>query len=147
MPLVVRTISLPVPAARAWDLIGDFAAVDRWMPGIDRLELRGGPPGTPEVERVVHSGGMEFVERLVAVDDAAMRMVYSMPDPPFPIADHQATLAVTADPGGGCTVSWSARFEADDGVVEAVDEQMGTGAFQVGLDALAKWFDRAGRTS
>lgn len=141
MPSVTRSIRLPVAAAEVWRLIGEFGAVDRWMPGVEELKLSHGSVDSPGVERVVVSGGMGFVERLIAVNDAAKRMVYTMPDPPFPIRDHRATLAVTAIDDSHCTVTWTATFEASEDVLPSVDEAMGTGAFQRGLDALAERFD------
>lgn len=138
MPTVTRSISLPVPAADVWRLIGEFGSVDSWFPGVEELRLRENPAG---LERVVMFGGAQFVERLVSVDAKAMLMTYTMPDPPLPISDHLATLAVLADDDARCTVTWTATFDATEDVLVAVDVAMGTGTFELGLNALAERFD------
>ena len=139
MAKVERIVTLPVSAAQVWELIADFGSIDQWMPGIDRLELRGGEANTPGVERVIESGGNLFIERLTAINDAEMQTSYTMPAPPFPISDHQATLALTATSDNQCTVTWTATFKAAQDVVPVVADAMG-GAFAFGLSALAQRF-------
>ncbi|MTD53169.1 SRPBCC family protein [Amycolatopsis pithecellobii] len=143
MHSVTRSITLPAPAAEVWQLVGDFSAIARWMPGIDRLTVRG-PANEPGTERVAHSGGTDFLERLVSVDDTSRTMVYTIPAPPFPVSGHRATLTATANDLTGCTVTWAATFDADPAVVADVDKAMGDGAFQSGLDSLAKLFAGGG---
>ncbi|MGW4131907.1 SRPBCC family protein [Amycolatopsis japonica] len=142
MASVTRSLGLPATAREVWSLIGEFGAVDRWFPGVEDIKLRQTDAG---LERVVMFGGTEFVERLVELDEEAMYVVYTMPDPPLPISHHRARLSVAADGEANCTVTWSATFDADGEVLAMVDDAMGEHTFQVGLDALAARFGGRGQ--
>ncbi|MBM0237383.1 SRPBCC family protein [Micromonospora sp. ATA32] len=149
MATLRRRVSLDAPAAEVWKLVGDFTAIGDWHPGTPRPEMRGRSPyNSPGTERVWGAGtGEELVERLVERDDAARRLRYTMPDPPFPITGHEATIEVTERGPESSQVTWTATFDASDDVVEQLDASMGEDVFAVGLDALAARYGRgqAGR--
>lgn len=146
MPQVTRTATVSAPAEEVWQLVGDFVAVDRWMPDIEAVSIRPAPGDPSKPERIVTTPEGVFVERFLERDPANRSLVYMMPNPPFPITDHRATLTVEPADGNNCLVVWTATFTADDEVVAAVDAAMGTRAFEVGLDALVGRFKRSDQT-
>lgn len=121
MSRIARRTFVAAPADLVWTLIQEF---DRWHP---RLNIyQGGPESAPDIVVTV-------VER----DDDAMNLVYRMPEPPFPISDHCATISVTVERESTCHVEWSAEFESDPGIMHQLEDQLGDDVFALALDRLA----------
>ncbi|UOE18822.1 SRPBCC family protein [Thermobifida halotolerans] len=144
MTTLRRSADLGSPAAEVWALVGDFSAIGRWHPTTPDPVIRGADsPNTPGAERVFGAGtDSALVERLVDRDGAARRLVYTMPDPPFPITGHRATLEVVERDAHHCTVVWTATFDSSEEVARELESAMGDGVFTVGLDALAERYGR-----
>jgi len=144
MATLRRSVDLAAPAAEVWDLIGDFSSIHRWHPEVSAPVMRGpASPNTPRAERVFgERTEQELVERLVERDEPARRLVYTMPDPPFPITDHRAVLEVVERDAQHCTVVWTATFECSAETAQELESTMGDGVFAVGLDALAHRYGR-----
>jgi len=121
VPRISRRTFVAAPADQVWALAQDFAL---WHP---RLNIyAGGPEASPEL--VVTVG---------ARDDATRTLTYSMPEPPFPISDHRATIAVEQQHDTTCYVEWSAEFESDPGIIWMLEDQLGDDIFNIALDKLA----------
>lgn len=121
LPRIARRTFVAAPADLVWSLIQDF---DRWHPRLNMY--RGGPETSPDLVVTV-------TER----DDAAHSLSYSMPEPPFPITDHLATITVTVERETTCHVEWSASFESDPGIIQLLEDQLGDDVFKLALDRLA----------
>jgi hypothetical protein len=121
LPRIARRTFVAAPADLVWTLIQEF---DRWHPRLNIYE--GGPESDPDIVVTV-------VER----DDEAMNLSYTMPEPPFPITNHQATISVDADRESTCYVEWSAQFDSDPGIIELLEDQLGDDVFNLALDRLA----------
>jgi hypothetical protein len=123
MPRITRRTFVAAPAAQVWQLAGDFA---EWHP---KLRIYAdGPEASPEL--VVTVGPR---------DDEAMTLSYHMPDPPFPIANHRATILVE-DAGHSCAyVTWQADFTADPAVLQQLEDSIGDDVFVKALDNLATY--------
>lgn len=121
MPRISRRTFVAAPVDVVWTLVDDFA---EWHP---KLRIYAdGPEASPELVVTV-------VER----DDATMTMSYHMPDPPFPIANHRATILVE-DAGHACSyVTWSAEFTADAALLADLEDSIGDDVFAKALDTLA----------
>lgn len=121
MPRIARRTFIAAPADIVWSLVQEF---DRWHP---RLNIyAGGPESAPDIVVTV-------LER----DDASHTLTYSMPEPPFPITDHRATISVTVDRDTTCYAEWSAEFESDPGIMFLLEDQLGDDVFSHALDKLA----------
>lgn len=121
MSHITRRTFVAAPAHVVWNLAGDFA---EWHP---RLRIYAdGPVASPEL-----------VVTVSARDDEAMTLSYSMPDPPFPIANHRATILV--EPAGHATshVTWSADFTSDPAILQQLEDDLGDDIFVRALDRLA----------
>lgn len=122
MSRIARKTFIAAPTDLVWELAQEFG---EWHP---RLNIyTGGPEASPEL-----------VVTVVEKDDEARRLSYSMPEPPFPITDHRATIEVTEGPGGATSyVVWSAEFESDPGIIMLLEDQLGDDIFVLALDRLA----------
>ncbi len=121
MPRIARRTFVAAPAELVWTLIQEF---DRWHPRLNIYE--GGPESAPDIVVTV-------AER----DDDALNLQYTMPEPPFPISDHRATISVVVDRESTCHVEWSAEFESDPGIIHLLEDQLGDDVFALALDRLA----------
>ncbi len=121
MPRITRKTFVAAPAEAVWNLAGDFA---EWHP---KLRIYAdGPEASPEL-----------VVTVVARDDDEMTLSYHMPDPPFPIANHRATILVEADSETTSYVTWEADFTADPSVLQQLEDELGDDVFSRALDQLA----------
>jgi len=118
---IARRTFIAAPSERVWALVQDFAV---WHPRLNIYE--GGPEASAEL--VVTVGELH---------DEAMTLSYSMPEPPFPITDHRATIVVQPQHDTTCYVEWSAEFESDPGIIWMLEDQLGDDIFNIALDKLA----------
>jgi hypothetical protein len=130
----VRT-SLDTTASpdEAWDVIRDIGALHtRLAPGFvsdTRLE--------PGARVVTFVNGMVIREPIVTLDDEARRLVWTAEG--GRAAHYNASLQVSARPGGGTTVVWTADFLPDDAKpFFSVALEAGTKAMKRSLDGLGK---------
>jgi carbon monoxide dehydrogenase subunit G len=105
-----------------WKVVGDFAGLASWMPGIEKCTLNGDV-------RTIEMAGMEIGEQLVTRDDAQRSLSYSIVSGPAPVDNHQATITVTPRDSGS-HVTWAVEVEPD-GMVD-----MFSGIYQQSLEAL-----------
>ncbi|MFN2322750.1 MAG: SRPBCC family protein [Trueperaceae bacterium] len=127
--------TLEVSAQRVWDVLRSFGGIESYLPMIARSEVRGSGAGAVRMCTTQDGGRIE--ERLESLDDAAMRLVYTIVDGPMPIEDYHSTMRVEPAGDDRCTVSWSCTFEA---APEAAAELRGlfTGVYTDGLAGLEK---------
>jgi carbon monoxide dehydrogenase subunit G len=102
MASIRKEIVIAAPSAAVWDAIRDVGALHtRLVPGFvvdTRLEGE---------ERVVRFGnGAVARERIVSVDDASRRLVWSVVGGRF--THHNGAVQVVDEPGGGSRVVWIA---------------------------------------
>lgn len=124
MSRISRKTFVAAPTDLVWALAQQFG---EWHP---RLNIYSGGP----------EASADIVVTVVEKDDTERRLSYSMPEPPFPISDHRATIEVTAGPGGTeatSYVEWSAEFESDPGIIHLLEDQLGDDVFSLALDRLA----------
>lgn len=121
MPRISRKTFVAAPADLVWELVGNFA---QWHP-----RLRSAPDG-PEASP-------ELVVTVVERNDKAMTLSYSMPEPPFPITGHKATIQVEASDAKTSHVTWSADFDADPAILQELEDRLGNDIFEEALDRLA----------
>lgn len=106
---------------RLWDLVRDFAHIERWWPRhdpavrIDRVELEG--EGIGMVRHIYNKGYAEPVsERLEALDPATMTYRLAIVGKaPVGITRYQATGRVEPLPGGRCRLAYRSEFDTASG--------------------------------
>jgi carbon monoxide dehydrogenase subunit G len=116
-------IDINRPADDVWAVVGDFGGIGEWMPGIDSCRVEGD-------NRILETMGMTITEALVARDDAARSLTYSIVGG-VPIESHRAVITVTPT-GDTSHVTWE---------VDARPDEMAsfmTTTYQGSLDELKK---------
>lgn len=103
MASICKEVVIAAPAAAVWDALRDVGAIHtRLAPGFvanTTLEDDGG------VRVVTFADGLVLRERIISVDDAARRLVWSVIAGPF--EHHNASVQVIGDELG-CRVAWTA---------------------------------------
>jgi uncharacterized membrane protein len=98
-------IDINASADDVWALVGDFGGIAGWMPGIDTCRVEG-------EDRILETMGMTITEHLVAKDDAARILTYSIVDG-VPIESHQGVITVIPT-GDSSHVTWAVDALPDD---------------------------------
>ena len=115
-------IDISASTGDVWALVGQFGGLDNWMDGVDACVVDGDL-------RTVSTMGMQITERLVARDEAARTITYSIEGEGAPVQSHEATISVL-EADGGSEVTWDVTVEP----VEA--EGMFRDIYQGALDSL-----------
>ncbi|HEV3227249.1 MAG TPA: SRPBCC family protein [Acidimicrobiales bacterium] len=97
---------LGVGVDEAWKLVGDFGGFVQAL-GVP-VELTGEGIGAT---RTIRMGDPPTVERLEELDDAAMRLVYSIVSGPLPVTDYLATMQLFDAGDGRSKLVWTSRFD------------------------------------
>lgn len=98
-------IDINRPADDVWAVVGDFGGIGQWMPGIDSCRVE-------EDKRILETMGMTITEALVAKDDAARVLTYSIVDG-VPIESHRGVISVTPT-GDTSHVTWEVDVRPDE---------------------------------
>jgi carbon monoxide dehydrogenase subunit G len=98
-------VTVGAPPDEVWTKVGDFGGLQEYFPGIDTFRLEG-------EDRIIGMFGMEIRERLVARDDAARSITYSVIGG-VPVDSHRATITVEPD-GQGSKITWAYAVTPDE---------------------------------
>ena len=102
MATVVKQVSIAVPVEQAWEAVRDWGAVhQRLCPGVLTDTVVEG-----EARIVTFANGLVAKELIVAVDDDARRLVWSVVGTQL-LSHHNAGMQVLAE-GQGCRIVWTA---------------------------------------
>ena len=106
MATVRRSIEIDVDPAAAWDALRDVGEVHtRLARGfVVDCRLEG------DVRQVTFANGTTLPERIVAVDDEARRVVWTIAEPPY---EHHNGSAQVLPAAGGTRVEWVADLLPD----------------------------------
>lgn len=123
-----------VDADQIWQVIGNFQTLHDWHPMVSKSESKEG--GT--VRKLTLPDGSTVTETLKDHDDRARSYTYEITQSALPVSGYVATIKVTPDKKGGCTVVWSSEFEANEPESDVVKsmEQL----YQTGFDNLRRMF-------
>jgi carbon monoxide dehydrogenase subunit G len=128
MPSFTHSIQVDVDPDTAWQVLGDLAAVDRWIPGITQVELDG-------MTRVcTFADGHTQHEAILDYTPATRSYRYTI-DGGLPVADNQGRFAVEPTPRGA-TIVWESSFRALDPAAEAEVSRLWAGMLPIVLGNL-----------
>src|SRR6266508_5959776 len=128
MPTFTETIEVAADPDAAWRVLGDLAAVDRWIPGITKVELDG-------MTRVcTFADGHTQQEAILDYSPAARSSRYTI-DGGLPVADNRGRLAVEPT-GNGTRIVWESSFTALDPTAEAELARLWAGMLPIVLGSL-----------
>ncbi len=129
---VIATIHASAP--KVWDLVGDFGAIGKWLPGVTQCRSEG--QGIGMLRRLSLANGGSVVERLEEMNDAERFYRYGMLEGSLPVSDYRASLWVRAAyDAPSSTVEWAGEFEPR-GVPGTDAEMLMQSIYQAGLDNL-----------
>ncbi|MFL1550853.1 SRPBCC family protein [Pseudomonas sp. D47] len=132
MATASSVIEVPVSADQVWQLVGGFNALPDWLPLIVKSEARDGG----RVRHLETADGGVVVERLQSFDNVARTYTYTIEQSPFPVSAYLATLQVEALTEASAKVTWSGVFTPAVGTTDVAVEELFTGVYNGGLEAL-----------
>ena len=139
---VSREATLDQPPAIVWKLIGEFNALDIWLPPVQASTLRGVGTAPGAIRVLDLGGGASVTEELLDYDSACHRYTYAFVASPLPVKGYVATIALSATPNGRTLIKWHSTFEADG----APDDQAKAaiqGIYDLGLAKLVSIFGKS----
>ena len=127
---------IPVPPDQLWPLVGGFNSLPDWLPLIAKSE----PGEGGRVRHLQTADGAVVVEHLQTFDNVARTYSYTISESPFPVSAYLATLQVEALGEHSAKVTWSGVFTPIAGVTDAEVEELFSGVYTGGVEALRKNF-------
>jgi len=130
--------TVAAPAARVWELLGDFGGILKWGGTmLQSCTVEGA--GVGAVRRLGLPGGAEIVERCEALDPAGRSLSYSIVGrSPIPIRNYLSTVKVIEEGPAACRVDWRSTFEPE-GVPEEQAQAMVRGIYTGGIAGVRKF--------
>ena len=129
--------TIAAPAAKVWELLGDFGGVTKWG-GSMLQSCRVEGEGVGAVRRIGLPGGLEIAERCEAYDAAKRSFSYAIiGKSPIPIKNYVSVCSVVETGADACRVDWSGTFEPD-GVAEDQAQGMVRGIYTGGIAGVKK---------
>jgi uncharacterized protein YndB with AHSA1/START domain len=109
MPTFTHTVEVAADPATAWEVLGDLAAVGRWIPGITKVELDG------MLRRCTFADGHTQDEKILDYSPATRSYRYTI-DGGLPVTDNHGRFAVepSTTQRGGARIVWESSFVALD---------------------------------
>jgi carbon monoxide dehydrogenase subunit G len=128
MPTFTEMIDVAADPDTAWRVLGDLGAVDRWIPGITKVELDG-------MTRVcTFADGHTQHEAILDYSPATRSYRYTI-DGGLPVADNRGRFAVEPT-GNGTRIVWESSFTALDPAADAEVRRLWAGMLPVVLGNL-----------
>jgi carbon monoxide dehydrogenase subunit G len=128
MPTFLQTIDVAADPDVAWRVLGDLAAVDRWIPGITKVEMN-------DMTRVcTFADGHTQHEAILDYSPATHSYCYTI-DGGLPVTNNRGRFAVEPTPRGARIV-WESSFTALDPGAEAELSRLWAGMLPIVLGNL-----------
>jgi carbon monoxide dehydrogenase subunit G len=128
MPTFTETINVAAAPDTAWQVLGDLGAVDRWIPGITKVELDG-------MRRVcTFADGHTQHEAILDYSPATRSYRYTI-DGGLPVADNHGRFVVQPA-GSGARIVWESSFVVLDPAAEAEVSRLWAGMLPIVLGNL-----------
>jgi mxaD protein len=146
---VTKTVSIDAPAAKVWDAVKDFNALNSWHPAVATDEIVAGKNNVAGAVRLLTlKGGGTIKEKLLRFDAAGRSFKYAIVEGVLPVSDYSSTVTVKSAGDNKSTVTWSGHFKrknVGDNPGDKENDKAATdtisGVYQGGLDNLKKMFE------
>lgn len=128
--------TIAAPAAKVWELLGDFGGVMKWGGSMmQSCTVEGSGIGAV---RTIGLGAISLQERCEAYDAADRALTYSIIGKnPLPLKNYVSTCQVVETGPGECRVDWCGSFEPD-GATEEQTQGMVRGIYTGGIASVRK---------
>ena len=136
---VSREVTVDRAPATVWKLVGDFNALDVWLPPVQRSTSTGVPTQPGALRVLALANNASVTEKLTAYSSARHTYSYAFIESPLPVKNYVATIELSAAADGKTRVKWHSTFDAhgvtDDQAREAIE-----GIYNAGLAKVATIF-------
>ena len=106
---------LNAPARKVWDVVGRFDGYNRFVTGLERIEMTGTATGLRSLRNKFFAGGDLVVEQLNSRDDEQMTMTWTLIYTTFDIGNMWASMEVLPRGDSACTAIYRIAGEARSG--------------------------------
>ena len=106
---------LNAPARKVWDVVGRFDGYNRFVTGLERIEMTGTATGLRSLRNKFFAGGDLVVEQLNSRDDEQMTMTWTLIYTTFDIGNMWASMEVLPRGDNACTAIYRIAGEARSG--------------------------------
>ena len=139
MTEISAKVTIAAPADKVWQLVGDYAGLDKWHKWTSPYPTEG--EGVGAIRTLKNANGDEFPEVLEEIDNEARYFIYSIPnEAPMPFSNYRSRLEVGVIDEGQCEFKWSMSFEPRGLPAEKVEEML-QGFLNVGVSGARKYFE------
>ena len=135
---VSEQATIKAPIEQVWKQIAPFCAIADWHPAVEGCTLRK-TGGTEERDLALKGGGV-IQERLMAVDAAKHRLLYTLLSGPLPVKNYSSTIQLSPVEASNTRINWSTSFEAN-GAPDAEARKTIAGIYTSGFEGLRKRLD------
>ncbi len=134
---------IDAPVDDVWGKIRDFNALPAWHPSIADSLIENDEPSDKVgcIRNFNLKDGGNLREQLLTLSDVDYQCTYSILISPMPLDNYQATLRLVPITDGNRTYAeWTAEFTCRPEDEETLVNNIGSGVFQAGFDALKDRF-------
>ncbi len=136
---VTKSAEVNASAATVWAKVKDFNALNGWHPAVAKDEIIEGENNQVGAVRLLTLGdGGTIMEKLLAWDDAGMKLTYNILEGVLPVNDYESTITVEAISDTSSKVTWTGSFNHGNGADDQTAMDAISGVYQGGLDNLQK---------
>lgn len=136
---VSREVIVDRAPATVWKLLGEFNALDVWLPPVLSSVFEGDPV-RPGAVRVLDLGNNATVtEQLLEYSSAERSYSYTFLESPLPVKNYVATIELSAAADGKTLIRWRSTFDAAGASDAKATEAIG-GIYDAGLTRIAAIF-------
>lgn len=138
---VMASSVINVPVSSVWNLIRNFGALGRWLPGVKSCVIEGDDPGdrVGAIRRVEMGDVGVIREQLLALSDVDHAVTFSIIESALPIRNYRSTISllpITAS--NGTFIQWRGQFEASANHAASMEARMPTQIYQPAFDKLSE---------
>jgi Polyketide cyclase / dehydrase and lipid transport len=126
------------PAAKVWNILGDFNALPSFIPAVTNSQKEG--DGVNALRTLTMAGGIKVKEKLGHQDHSAMMLKDSIVEVVLLVQDYLSALKVHATGDDTSEVEWFGRCTSE-GMPDEDVEKIVTGMYTGGLKALSVHMD------
>ncbi|VVN83494.1 SRPBCC family protein [Pseudomonas fluorescens] len=115
---VSASVEVPADALRVWEVVGNFAGFDQFIPALSHIEMTG--EGVSSLRKKFFKDGNLVVEQLNSRDDQAMSMTWTTIYNTLGVANLWAAMTVEPLVAGKSRATWTIIAEPAQGGTEAL---------------------------
>lgn len=137
--VVSRELTVDRPPATVWKLMGEFNALDVWLPLVLGSSVTG-PATKPGAIRLLDLGDNTSVtEELLSYNGTRHSYSYAFVKSPLPVKNYVSTIKLMPTPDGRTLIKWCSSFDADGAPDDKAKEAIGR-IYDAGLAKVATIF-------